>query len=214
MRTANRARESLTVARTDTTGVPAEAQPTIRLLANAYLRCLTGLLNSIDLRRVEAAVTSLRHARDVGASVFVIGNGGSAATASHFATDLVNMSKRAGARPLKVMSLVDNAAWLTAQANDTGYDNVFAGQLETFAARGDVLIAISASGNSPSILTAVEVARGRAMTIIALVGFDGGMLVDAADIAIHVRSTPGLYGPVEDVHLALQHIISGCLAEV
>ena len=193
--------------------VRVEAGESIRANALTYLGYLRRLLESVDLDQLEAVVGSLRSARERGAAVYVVGNGGSAATASHFATDLVNQSKRAGKPPLKVVSLVDNAAWLTAQANDWGYETVFAGQLETFAAPGDVLIAISASGNSPSVITAVELARSRALKTIGFVGFDGGALLELVDTPLWVRSTPGVYGPVEDVHIALGHIVAGCLAE-
>jgi D-sedoheptulose 7-phosphate isomerase len=184
-----------------------------RAYAAGYLQCLTSLLANIDLNQVERIVRHLRNARDSGASVYVIGNGGSAATASHFAQDLAHHSRRPGRKPIKVHSLADNVAWLTAEGNDVGYDNVFAGQLETYAEPGDVLIAISASGNSPSIITAVELARARGLTTIGLVGFDGGALLELVDTALHVRTTAGLYGPVEDAHLAVQHIISSCMAD-
>jgi D-sedoheptulose 7-phosphate isomerase len=196
-----------------TWGAPIGTLPSIRANAASYLSSLTNLLRAIDLSEVEQVVDTLRTARNDGASVYIVGNGGSAATASHFATDLVNMSKRSGKKPIKVVSLVDNMAWLTAEANDTGYDNVFSGQLETFAAPGHVLIAISVSGNSECVIRAVKLARARGMTTIGFLGFGGGALLGLVDTAIHIRSTPGLYGPVEDAHLAVQHIVSGCLSE-
>lgn len=194
-------------------GEAMDTQPFDRRSASNYLSCLTSILNSIDLGELEQVVVTLRGARDRGAHAYLIGNGGSAATASHFATDLVNLSKRAGRQPLKAVSLVENMAWLTAQANDSGYDTVFSGQLETFASPGDVLIAISASGNSPCLVRAVELATSLGMITIGFLGFEGGALLGLVDMAIHVRSAPGLYGPVEDAHLALQHIVSACLAE-
>ena len=186
----------------------------IRASAIGYLQYLRTLLDAVDLDQLEAVVSVLRCARQRGAAVYIVGNGGSAATASHFATDLANLSRRLGKPPLKVVSLVDNTARLTALANDTGYANVFSEQLEALAEPGDVLIAISASGNSPCLLRAAEVSRARGLTTIGLLGFDGGALLELVDLAIHVRSLPGVYGPVEDVHVALAHMVAACLAEV
>jgi D-sedoheptulose 7-phosphate isomerase len=169
-------------------------------------------LASVDLSQVEEVVRTLRGARERGSSVYVVGNGGSAATASHFATDLGKATKRPGGQPLRVTSLTDNMPWLSALANDDGYEHVFTGQLENLLRDGDVLVAISVSGNSPNVVRAVELARQRRATTVAFVGFDGGRLLSTADLCIHVASQPGLYGPVEDAHLAIHHLITTCLA--
>src|SRR3954451_71910 len=111
----------------------------------SYLDQFATLVAELDLSAVERLVSRLRRARDEGATVFIAGNGGSAATASHWVNDLGKATKRSGRTPIKVMSLSDNASWLTALGNDEGYERVFSGQLENFAAAGDVLMVISAS---------------------------------------------------------------------
>jgi D-sedoheptulose 7-phosphate isomerase len=153
----------------------------------------------------------LRQARDRGSSVFILGNGGSAATAAHIAADLANAPRRAGQRPMRIFSLGENAACLTALGNDDGYEHVFAKQLDNYLAPNDVVIAISASGNSPNVLRAVELAKTRGAITVALAGFTGGTLLDLVDRAVLVSSPAGAYGPVEDVHLMLGHIFTNCL---
>ena len=177
-------------------------------IAAEYLEYVGGLLASVDLDALERVVAALREARDRGAGIYVVGNGGSAAAASHFATDLAKL----GGAAMRVMSLTDNIPLLTALANDHGYQEVFERQLANLFAPGDVLVAISASGNSPNLIRAVESAKARGGTTVALVGFDGGVLRDAVDHALFVPSEFGRYGPAEDVHLILQHVITSCLA--
>src|SRR2546425_10097192 len=127
---------------------------------------------------MERIVQRLCAARDSGAMVYVAGNGGSASTASHWVNDLGKGAKCPGRTPMRVLSLNDNISWLTALANDEGYERVFSGQLENFARSGDLLIVISASGNSPNLLRAVELARKRGVITIGLLGFNGGGLED------------------------------------
>lgn len=182
-------------------------------VAGGYVRYLRALLETIDLMEIQRVVETLRSARARGASVYVIGNGGSASTASHMATDLGKLPERDGTKPLRVMSMTDNASWITALANDEGFEQAFAGQLKKIVVFGDIVVAISASGDSPNVLRAVELARDRGATTIGLVGFDGGALKSLVDILVHIRSVPGRYGPVEDAHLALNHIITECLAQ-
>lgn len=180
--------------------------------ARSHLESTREALSGIDPAAVARVVAVLRQARGSGATVYVIGNGGSASTASHLATDLSKATARDGAKRLRAISLSDNAAFLTALANDDGYDQVFAGQLSGLVRAGDVLIAISASGNSANVLRAVELARGRGATTVALVGFDGGDLLRLADVAVHVATEHGAYGTVEDAHLAIHHALTVCLA--
>lgn len=175
-----------------------------------YVRELAGLLGSIDLTQLERAVEALRSARSRGATIYILGNGGSAATASHFATDLGKV-RQPGTRPYRVVSLASNTAWITALANDLGYEHSFSGQLENFLSEGDILVAISASGNSANVVRAVELAKAKRVTTVGMLAFDGGALLPLVDIPLHVRSAPGRYGPAEDVHLAIQHMISSCL---
>uniref|UniRef100_A0A6M3LAS6 Putative SIS domain-containing protein n=1 Tax=viral metagenome TaxID=1070528 RepID=A0A6M3LAS6_9ZZZZ len=132
--------------------------------------------------------------------IYLIGNGGSASTCSHFANDLRSHGYRA-------MSLVDNVAIITKIANDTGYEYVFEEQLETLFTSDDVLIAISASGNSPNLIKAVEYAN-KLGTTIAIVGFDGGQLAKMCTLVIHTETNKGEYEIAEDKHLAVCHTIA------
>jgi D-sedoheptulose 7-phosphate isomerase len=185
----------------------------VKKIASDYFQLLETLLRNVDLNALDRVVKRLQSARDTGAMVYIAGNGGSAATASHWVNDLGKATKCAGRTSLRVMSLSDNTAWLTALANDEGYDVVFSGQLENFAQPGDVLIAISASGNSPNLLRAVELARQRSVFTIALLGFDGGLLKDEVDEYLWLPTEKGAYGLVESAHALLCHVITTCLVQ-
>ena len=180
---------------------------------HTYFQYVSELLKSINVAALLAVVERLKLARSNGDSVYVIGNGGSAATASHFAADLGKGAKRTGRPPLRVISLTDNSAWSFALGNDEGFDNVFSGQLDNHARDGDVLIAISASGNSPNLIKAVELAKHLGVTTIGITGFSGGALVSMVDIAVHVPSKTGFYGPIEDIHMSIAHAITDCLKQ-
>jgi D-sedoheptulose 7-phosphate isomerase len=114
---------------------------------------------------------------------------------------------------MRVMSLSDNISWLTALANDEGYDRVFSGQLENFARSGDVLVVISASGNSPNLVDAVEFARQRELLTIGFLGFDGGVLKNKVDDYLWLPTEKGAYGLVESGHSLLCHILTTCLMQ-
>jgi D-sedoheptulose 7-phosphate isomerase len=159
------------------------------------------------------AVPLLDHVADVvwGAwqrrnEVILLGNGGSAATASHIACDLANGTVIPGKARLRVRTLVDNVAIITALANDFDYESVFKNQLVDSVLDGDVIIAISASGNSPNVLAAVKYALSRHSTVIGLCGFGGGQLRALSSTTVWVDSRN--YGIVEDVHLSIGHAIS------
>lgn len=177
-----------------------------------YREQLTGLLAALDLSRVADAVGVLRSARERGETVFIAGNGGSATTASHLVTDL--MFGRGLPEPgLRVVGLADNQAVITATANDVAYEEIFARQICRLARPGDVLVLISASGNSPNIVAAAKAARELEVCVIGLSGFDGGALSGLSDVSIHIASPPGAYGPVEDVHLIVNHMLVAALAD-
>ena len=178
--------------------------------ARQYLDRLQRLLIDLDTGAIARFVNALLVARERGARMFFIGNGGSAATASHFAND-VGIGNRSWANPFRAVSLVDNVPVLTALANDYGYDQVFTLQLKTQMSPGDVVIAISASGNSPNLVGAMEYANANGALTVALTGFDGGRLRDLAQICIHVPTAKGEYGPVEDVHMVLDHLVGAYL---
>jgi D-sedoheptulose 7-phosphate isomerase len=185
----------------------------IAAIINKNLSVFTDWLQRIDVNAMGRIVQALRVARDSGATIYIAGNGGSAATASHWVNDLGKATKTCGRAPLRVMSLSDNVSWLTALANDEGYDRVFAGQLENFARAGDVLVVISASGNSPNLIKAVELAKARGVVTLGLLGFDGGALKNLVDECLWISSEKGTYGLVESGHSLLCHILTDCLVK-
>jgi D-sedoheptulose 7-phosphate isomerase len=182
-------------------------------IAADYVRAFEVLLHQIDPAAIGRIVQYLRNAGNRGATIYVSGNGGSAATASHWVNDLGKATKCSGDLPLRVMSLSDNISWLTALANDEGYDRVFSGQLENFARPGDVLVVISASGNSPNLIEAVEFAHQRGLLTIGLLGFDGGVLKNKVDDYLWFSTEKGAYGLVESGHSLLCHILTTCLMQ-
>lgn len=169
------------------------------------------VLTHVQVRAVRRIVDIFRDARERGSFIYIAGNGGSSSTASHWVNDLGKATKRSGRRPLKAMCLSDNVPWFSALSNDEGYERSFAGQLENFASPGDVLTCISASGNSPNLVRAVEVARLAKVTTVGLLGFDGGALKRLVDEALCVETEKGMYELVEDVHAAICHAVTRCL---
>jgi D-sedoheptulose 7-phosphate isomerase len=183
----------------------------VKQLCTDYVRAFTTMLERLDLEAIERTADLIHTARIRGNTVYVAGNGGSASTASHWVNDLGKATKAAGVPPIRAMSLSDNVSWLTALANDEGYDRVFAGQLENFAQPGDVLLVISASGNSENLLRAVAAARDRGVTTVAFLGFDGGLLKGAVDDCVLIPSDNGAYGLVESGHSFIGHILTTAL---
>ncbi len=178
--------------------------------AEGYFRYLRELLESIDVTSIDAAAALLEKARMNGNTVFIAGNGGSATTATCMANDLgFDVVKRTGVeKPFRVFALTDNTSVLTAIANDVGYENVFLNQLKIHYRIGDKFLAISASGNSPNVVVAAEWVKRQGGDVISFVGFQGGRLKDISDVVIHVAAEAGEYGPVEDAHLVLNHILA------
>jgi D-sedoheptulose 7-phosphate isomerase len=189
-----------------------ESQLDVQGIALEHIDALRAVLGRVDLASIERIVERLRFARDTAATVFVAGNGGSAAIASHWVNDLGKATKRSGRAPMRVMCLTDNASWLTALANDDGYDEVFSGQLDNFTREDDLLVVISASGSSPNLVRAVDVARKRGAVTIGLLGFDGGVLKDRVSECILLSTEKGAYELVEDGHSVICHILTSCLA--
>jgi len=179
--------------------------------ARAYLDYLALCFESIDCGEIGKFVRHLLNAQDSGATVFFIGNGGSAATASHFANDISIGTRTGDNKPFRAVSLTDNVAVMTALANDEGYDRMFVDQLKVHMRDGDSLVAISASGNSPNVIEAVDYARSRGATVVGLTGFDGGALRTRSDISLHVQTAKGEYGPVEDLHMIFDHLVGSYL---
>jgi D-sedoheptulose 7-phosphate isomerase len=177
--------------------------------ARGYFEYLASVFDRVDQHAVGQFIEVLEKARAENRTVFFFGNGGSAATASHFQNDLT----RWRTEPMRVMSLTDNVAVISALANDYGYEHIFVMQLETLLRPDDVVVAISASGNSPNVVNAIEFANQRDATTVGLTGFDGGRLADLVDVHVHVPTDAGEYGPVEDVHMAIDHLVMSYLWE-
>ncbi len=178
----------------------------------AYLNHVKDTIAQIPLERVARVIDLIYQAYVDKKQVFIVGNGGSASTASHLACDLGKGAVIEGKDRLRVMSLNDNTALLTAYANDVGYSHVFAEQLKSLIKEGDLLICISGSGNSPNILKAIEAARQVGAVTVGLFGFGGGKAVKMVDE--HVTVDDATYEPVEDVHLILAHAISTCFRQM
>lgn len=179
----------------------------VKEYAEKYTQYLSQLLKNLDISAIEDVTNVFLKARDQGKKIIFIGNGGSAATASHFANDFA-IGMKSAYKPFKALSLTDNVAVLTCIGNDFGYENIFVKQLEVLLEPGDVIVAISASGNSPNLVKAVEYASERGNFCMGFVGFDGGRLKELCPLNIHIQSGKGEYGPVEDIHMVLDHLIS------
>lgn len=163
-------------------------------------------LVSVDTTQLDQICDTLESAYSCGSTVFVCGNGGSAAISDHFTCDhQKGVHYDTGLLP-QVHSLASNMSLITAIANDIGYEDVFSYQLESVANEGDVLVAISASGNSPNIIKAIKQAKSMGVKTIAFCGFTGGIIRDLSDMYVHVNSNN--YGVVEDAHQSIMHIVA------
>jgi D-sedoheptulose 7-phosphate isomerase len=183
----------------------------MRKFLHEYLDRLRRVLDEVSPEDVGQVAQALEEAFRRGKSVFICGNGGSATTASHWACDLGKGTVGAGKPGFRVLSLGDNPALLTAYANDCGYDSVFAEPIRSWAQPGDVVILITASGNSSNVLAAAKAAREVGCKTIGLIGFGGGKLASLVDHQITASCKD--YGPVEDLHMILDHVISGFLRQ-
>lgn len=175
-----------------------------------YAARLHQALAAVDAAALAAACAAIEGAAAAGHRLFAIGNGGSAAIAEHLCCDWTKGTAAPEAPVIDVTSLAANTALYSAIANDFGFETVFAYQIELIGRPGDVLVAISSSGNSPNIVQAVAAAQRIGMTVIGLTGFAGGALAQAADISIHIGMAN--YGVVEDAHQAVMHVIAQYLA--
>lgn len=172
-----------------------------------YFERVNFLIKNIQKSELIAVLNEIKKIKTSGGKVIVIGNGGSAALASHFAADLGSGSVLRGL-DYPVISLVDNLPVITAAANDYGYDQIFSRQLINIGNSSDLLMIISSSGNSKNLIEASRIAREIGMKIIAIVGFDGGQIGKISDLKIHVQSYDGEYGQVEDLHSMILHSIA------
>jgi D-sedoheptulose 7-phosphate isomerase len=170
-----------------------------------YRQHLLETMGSIDASKVDQAIAWMAEARDAGRAIFVAGNGGSAATASHFVCDMVKGASHGKRTRFRIQALAQNLATLTAYSNDVSYGDAMVEELRNFAQPGDVYMAISGSGNSPNVVRAMEFALHRGCRTLALTGRDGGKLGALAELNIHVRE-PHM-GRIEDAHHIICHMI-------
>lgn len=171
-----------------------------------YRLDLSATIDRLDLAAIEVVIDCLRTARNEGSTIFVAGNGGSAASASHFVCDMVKGASYQREKRFRILSLNENKDTMTAYSNDVGYNVVFTEQLKNFARPGDVLMTISGSGNSPNVVEAVEYANQIGCKTIALTGRDGGKLAKLAQLNVHVPN-PHM-GRIEDAHMIICHMIA------
>lgn len=170
-----------------------------------YITLLQQTLDQLPKETIVQVIDLLHSARLAGRQVFIMGNGGSASTATHFVCDLAKNTRHHAWPHFKAIGLSDNMAVFSAYANDEGYENVFSQQLANLVMPDDVVIAISASGNSKNVLNGIMFAKSQNATTIGFTGFDGGILASLVDINLHINST--IIEHVEDIHLILEHII-------
>lgn len=182
--------------------------PSGKKYTQRYVKYLSELLSNIDLGNIEKVIKLFHDARANGKTIFFVGNGGSAATCSHFSEDLSLGAFVDGKKPFKTISLTDNSPYITALGNDIGYDDIFVGQLRCLMNKGDVVVGISGSGNSPNLVKAMKYTNAHGGITVGLLGFDGGKMKDICKYCICVKTKKGAYGPVEDMHLIIEHIIS------
>ncbi len=178
-------------------------------LVQSYLNDVKTTLETLPTDEIWDAIAVLHSARLSRQQVFIMGNGGSAATASHFACDLAKGAEVAGYPSFRVIALTDNMAVFSAYANDCGYESVFARQLTNLLRPDDIVIGISGSGKSANVLNAIDLARREGATTIGLTGFDGGQLRGIVDLCLHVEND--CVEQVEDVHAVLCHLMATAL---
>lgn len=170
-----------------------------------YIQAQKAAHDSIPVEAVAQLIEKLRLALRDDRQIFVFGNGGSAANASHFATDLGKKASDTLGKRFRILSLNDNVSWLTALGNDNAYEEVFVGQLQNYAKPGDLALALSVSGDSPNCVKALEWARKNGLRTVALVGAQRGRLAQIADQAVVINDTH--YGRVEDAQMGICHLL-------
>lgn len=171
-----------------------------------YINDIDNLLKNLNSSEILKVIQIINECYKNNRQIFIMGNGGSASTSSHFACDLGKGTIVKGKERLRVMSLNDNMALITAFSNDYGYEYIFSEQLKNLVNEKDLVIAISASGNSPNIIKGGEYAKEKKATVIGFTGFNGGKLKELSDICVHIDCDN--YGQIEDIHMLLCHLIS------
>ena len=178
----------------------------IEQFSSSYFDYLKQVIDQVDVSEIKKFVAEILSAKERESTIYFIGNGGSAATASHFANDLSYGTNEYN-KPFKVMSLADNVATLTALSNDYGYEDIFERQLRVYGNKEDVVVGISASGNSQNLINAFEYASTSGIKTVALTAFDGGRIRKIADSGVHIPTDKKEYGPAEDLHMILDHLV-------
>lgn len=185
----------------------------MEVFLKSYIKKLNDILDKIDPLILRSVVDQMTLAFSRGNTVYVAGNGGSAATASHMQADFSFFVRYFTKFRPKIIALTDNVPMITAVGNDTSFENIFVEQLRGQFVAGDVLIVISASGNSMNLVRAVEYVNDKGGMSISFIGFLGGRLNDISKIPLYTPNETGDYGPIEDVHMILNHIIVNYLAK-
>lgn len=183
---------------------------TVSAFARSYFDYLHEILNTVSDKEINEFVKKINKCRVKGNTIFVVGNGGSSTTATTIVNDLGFdiLKKTSTDKPFKFLSLNDNNAVITAIANDVSFDEIFLNQLKIHYKKNDVLLVISASGNSKNLISAAKFVKSKKGKVMSLLGFDGGKLLNMSDLSIHFKTNKGEYGPTEDAHLILNHIIA------
>ena len=177
--------------------------------AQAYIEHLFDVLQNLDKEALLNFEREIELVKESGTRMFIAGNGGSSATASHITNDfgmLNQKGQKLTGKPFKLIELTDNMPIITAIANDFGYDDIFSRQLELNYQPGDSLLVISASGNSENLVRAATFVKNKGGKVYGFLGFDGGKLHTMCDVSIIAKTAKGEYGPVEDVHMILDHL--------
>ncbi len=182
----------------------------IKVFSKSYFNHLKEIFNKIDLKNINDFSKEILEARNRGSNIFFIGNGGSASTASHFANDIA-IGTKTNKKPFKAMSLTDNQAIITAIGNDFGYEYVFVNQIKIYAKPSDLVVAISASGNSKNLVNAIEYCNTENIKTLSLTSFDGGILKKISKFNLHIPTDIGEYGPAEDLHMIMAGLLGSYL---
>ena len=177
-----------------------------------YLEAQKRTIDSIPADAVASIIEVLRRAILEKRQIACIGNGGSASNSSHFTTDLGKCSAEALGRAIRVLSLTDNTAWITALGNDYAYEDIFVRQLKNYGESGDVLIGVSVSGDSPNLVKAFEWAKANGLTTVALVGAKRGRMADIAQELVVIDDAH--YGRVEDAQMHILHMLAYAFVEM
>src|SRR5688500_3558470 len=193
-------------------GSPSSSPPAVGDWINRYLQQQKAALDSIPQEAVTRIVERFRAALAEDKQIFAFGNGGSAANASHFITDLGKGASDKVGRRFRCLSINDNVSWITALGNDYAYEDVFVRQLENYARPGDLVMVMSVSGNSPNVVKAVDWAKKHGVFTVALVGGKRGRLAELADLPVVIDSHH--YGRVEDAHMAVCHMVCYAFMEM